>query len=88
MIVDDITVPRIGGTCRRITFDNGYTASVICHAGSYGGDQGLFELAVMVDGNLVYDTPITGDVIGWLKEKQLPALLAQIEALPPRSGRS
>ena len=48
-------------------FDNGYGASVVRGPYTYGGDSGLFELAVIkFDGNrhdLVYDTPITNDVL-------------------------
>ena len=29
------------------TFNNGYGASVICNQSSYGGDNGLFEIAVL-----------------------------------------
>ena len=28
-------------------FDNGYGASVVCHSGSYGGNKGLYEIAVL-----------------------------------------
>ena len=50
-------------------FDNGYGASVVRHRGSYGFDEGLYELAVArfdeFDGyEFVYDIPITGDVLG------------------------
>ena len=68
-------------------FSNGFGASVVCHEYSYGGDEGLFELAVIeFDGDnkwyLTYDTPITGDVIGHLTPDEVEDLLAQIEALP------
>lgn len=37
--------PILGGVRYRFKFDNGYGASVICHMGSYGGKDGLWELA-------------------------------------------
>lgn len=36
-----------GGIVCRYCFDNGYGASVIQHRYSYGGPQGLWELAVL-----------------------------------------
>lgn len=65
-------------------FANGYAASVVCGPWTYGGEKGLFELAVMHDGKLDYTTPITNDVIGHLTEAQVEELLAQIEALPAK----
>lgn len=52
-------------------FSNGYGVSVIRHEGSYGGRLGLFELAVLRDGNIVYDTPVAGDVLGWLTPEEV-----------------
>ncbi len=68
-------------------FDNGYGASVIRTALSYGGDEGKWEVAVLkkTPGKgwpLCYDTPITSDVIGWLSEEGVDALLVEIEKLP------
>lgn len=72
---------------------NNYGASVVKHSFSYGGDQGLWELAVLKfddDGSedpeqwrfkLNYETPITDDVIGHLTEADVEAILVQIEAL-------
>lgn len=66
-------------------FDNGYGASVVRGPYTYGGDEGLFELGVLkFDGNrsgLVYDTPITNDVLGWLTGDQVLDRLNQIKAL-------
>lgn len=70
-------------------FGNGYGASVVRGQYSYGGDQGLFELAVLKfkgEGDsfdLCYDTPLTDDVIGYLTEADVDDLLTKIEALPP-----
>jgi hypothetical protein len=52
---------------------------------SYGGKDGLFELAVVHGGSLCYDTPITSDVKGYLSAKEVQEILLQIEALPPRA---
>ena len=48
-----------------INFDNGYGASVIKSPYSYGGNQDLYELAVIKDDAICYDTPITDDVLGY-----------------------
>lgn len=54
-------------------FDNKYGASVIKCDYSYGGKEGLFELAVLYDNDLCYSTPITDD--------EVSALLDRIEQL-------
>lgn len=66
----------------RHDFANGYGASVIISPYSYGGDKGLYELAVFKGGSLCYDTPITSDVEGYLTPDDVTRLLGQIEALP------
>jgi hypothetical protein len=72
-----------GGDQWEFSFANGYGASVVRSPMSYGGDAGQWELAVLgTDGHLTYDTPITDDVIGWLLESDVAALLAKIEELP------
>ena len=60
------------GVQHRFKFDNDYGASVIKHDYSYGGKNGLWELAVLdfsIDksGEITYHTPITQDVIGHLE---------------------
>jgi hypothetical protein len=65
-----------------IKFDNGYSASVIRTKGSYGGAAGLYELAVLDStGDMVYDTPITDDVLGYLNEDDVTKALKQIQEL-------
>ena len=72
-----------GGPQWIVTMPNGYGASVVCSAYSYGGDRGLWELAVLgPDGSIDYDTPITADVLGWLAPSDVSDLLAQIATLP------
>lgn len=63
----------------RFKFPNGYGASVIKHYGSYGYEEDLFELAVLKEGKLCYDTEITNDVIGYLKNDEVLELLERIK---------
>lgn len=64
-----------------VQFPNGYGASIIRHDYSYGGPEGLYELAVLKDDSLCYNTPITDDVIGWCDENEITELLLEIQKL-------
>ena len=70
-----------GGVQRLFEFDNGYGASVIRHRGSYGFAQGKWELAVLQDNDITYNTPITDDVIGHLTWSEVQSYLQQIKEL-------
>ena len=89
MIIKDIIIKPVSkdnkGTQIVIFFPNGYGASVIKTPFTYGGDEGLFEIAV-IKGNrdgweLCYDTPITNDVLGYLNSDDINKYLEQIEKL-------
>jgi len=70
------------GVHARITFDNGYGASVVKTPYTYGGDNGKYELAVLgTDGDLTYDTPITEDVLGYLSPTAVTDIMKQIQKL-------
>lgn len=70
------------GTIARINFDNGYGASVVQSPYSYGGNAGLYEIAVLdKEGDITYDTPITDNVVGWLDEDKVTDYLRQIQKL-------
>ena len=62
-------------------FPNGYGASVIKHDFSYGGKDGLWEMAVLKEGELCYNTHITNDVIGYLSDADVKSTLKEIEQL-------
>lgn len=80
-------------------FNNGFGASVIRFSipnfinrkeeiGSYGVNEGLWELAVIKfsgkdtdNFKLCFDTPITSNVIGYLTEKKVIEILNKIEKL-------
>jgi len=66
-------------------FDNGYGVSVISNDLSLGGSLGLFELAVMYNGNIVYDTPITPDVLGYLTFHGVAEIIDRVRDLPERT---
>ena len=70
-----------GGIQKVYEFPNGYGASVIKHKGSYGYSEGLWELAVLNEGELCYDTEITNDVIGYLNDPEVDRLLRKINQL-------
>lgn len=78
--------PFMDGCAMRFTFPNGYTGSVVKHFGSYGGPQGLWEIAVMHNDQIVYDTPITDDVLGWQTDEDVEQVLNQIRELPERAA--
>lgn len=73
------------GVQAKPTFQNGYGASVIRHSSSRGSDRGLYEIAVLHNDRLTYDTPVTDDVLGYLTEADVDRVLGEIEALPPRA---
>jgi len=63
-------------------FDNGYGASVVKHDTSYGGDRGLYEIAVLDSkGDLCYSTPITDDVVGYAGKTTVYETLDRIKSL-------
>jgi hypothetical protein len=73
---------HMGGVWARITFENGYGVSVVKSDYSYGGNKGLYELAVLsTDGNLTYDTPITDDVMGYLSPEDVTNVMSKIQTL-------
>lgn len=71
------------GVQARITFDNGYGVSVVRGQYTYGGKKGLYELAVLdINGQLCHTTPLTDDVIGYLRDIDVTEVMVKIQALP------
>jgi hypothetical protein len=65
-----------------VQFSNGYGASIVQGPHTYGGNNGLYELAVFgKDGSITYDTPITDDVLGYLSEQEVEKTLLDIKNL-------
>jgi hypothetical protein len=65
-----------------VQFPNGYGASIVQGEYTYGGKDGLYEIAVFgKDGHISYSTPITDDVLGYLSEEEVEKTLIDIKNL-------
>jgi len=74
--------PHMNGVAAQIMFENGYGVSVVWHSFSYGGNSGLYELAVLdTDGEITYDTPVTDDVLGHLTPEGVTEKMAFVQVL-------
>lgn len=75
-----------GGQGFVFEFSNGYGASVVCTPFSHGGEEGLWEVAVLLGGALCYTTPVTDDVVGWLSPRGAAQVLDEICRLDAASS--
>jgi len=76
------------GSQRLFRFANGFGASVVKHCYSYGGEEGLYELAVIswdspVSWKIEYDTDVTSNVLGGLALEDVENALRSIMNLDP-----
>lgn len=80
---EESQITAIGNDRWVFQFENGYGASVIRGPYTYGGSEGLFELGVLKDGHLFYDSPITEncDVIGHLTAEEVDELCDRIASI-------
>jgi len=78
-------LPDLAGVYCRIQFDNGFGASIVKHEYSYGGKDGLYEIAVLddIEGGPIYYTSVTNDVLGYLSESDVEIHLNEIKSLDP-----
>ena len=78
-------LPDGSGIYCRIMFENGFGASIVKHQYSYGGKDGLYEIAVLddMDGGPIYYTSVTDDVLGHLSEENVETHLNEIKSLDP-----
>ncbi len=65
-----------------VQYSNGYGASIVQGPHTYGGPNGLYEIAVFgKDGQITYDTSVTNDVLGYLSEQEVEKTLMDIKNL-------
>lgn len=69
------------GTVAAHTFSNGYGASIITGEHAYSNEDAPYELAVLYNNEITYDTELTDDVLGYLTEDEVNEYLLKIEAL-------
>jgi hypothetical protein len=83
-------LPDMSGVYCRIMFENGFGASIVKHKYSYGGDKGLYEIAVLdnIDGGPIYYTSVTDDVLGHLSENDVETHLNEIKNLNPNEAEN
>lgn len=66
-------------------FDNGYGISVITGEDAYSDDKHPYECAIIKGSKenyyMVYDTPITDDVIGFCNKEKVSEIMKQIQEL-------
>jgi hypothetical protein len=66
-------------------FPNGYGVSVVRFPGSYGYEEGLYEVAILKGTEesfeLCYDTPITDDVLGHRDQTDIENIMEEVQAL-------
>ena len=78
--------PNGPGTQAILFFPNGYGVSVIAGSIFYTNCEEPYELAVLLGGekkpSLTYATPITNDVIGYLTEEKVTAIMKDVQNLP------
>ena len=68
------------GVIAREEFDNGFAVTVVKGPHTYGGDKGLYELAVWKDGEIHYDNDVAkGDVVGYLREEDVTDAMLVIQ---------
>jgi hypothetical protein len=80
-------LPDFSGIYCRIQFDNGFGASIVKHQYSYGGGDGLYEIAVLDSaGEITYTSPITDDVLGYLSEEDVERHVNEIKNLEPNEA--
>ena len=65
-----------------IEYDNGYGNSVLLGSLFYSNGIDTYELAIITSNGIAYDTPITRDVIGRVKAKEVDLLMIATQRLP------
>jgi len=71
--------PDIFDTQARINFENKYGISVI--TGGYGDIHNPYEVAVLYENEITYNTHITDDVIGYQTQESVTEIMKQIQEL-------
>lgn len=63
------------------TFENGYGVSVLFGRCFYSNGKDTYEVAVLFNGDITYNTDITDGVIGHLSEKEVTEVMSKMQLL-------
>jgi hypothetical protein len=74
----------LGGIQYTIKFPNGYGASIVTGSRFFRATPTTFEVAVIHNDDVCYDTGIASDVLGYQTSRDVVNILRRIEALPER----
>ena len=74
-------IKRDGATWATLTFDNGYGISVLLGNMFYSNGIDTYEVAVLYNGGIAYNTDITDDVIGYINEDEVNDVIGKIQAI-------
>jgi hypothetical protein len=73
------TTPDFMGISRaELNFPNGYGISVVTGTNTYS-DAGTYEVGILLNGGLCYDTPLTDDVLGYQSPSDIDTIIAELE---------
>ena len=64
------------------TFDNNYGVSVLFGSCFYSNGIDTYEVAILFDGDIAYNTGITSDVCGHLSEDEVTEIMSMVQSLP------
>ena len=66
----------------KMDFENGYGISVLFGSMFYSNGIDTYEVGILKDGVLCYNTPITNDVIGYVTADEVTDIMRKIQELP------
>ena len=64
-----------------MNFENNYGVSVIFGEIFYSNGIDTYEIGILHDGSLTYDTDITDDVIGYQTENEISEIMEKVQQL-------
>ena len=62
-------------------FTNGYGVSVLCGSCFYSNGKDTYEVAILFDGEIAYNTGITEDVMGHLSKDEVTDVMSKVQLL-------
>lgn len=79
---DLIFVPHAfhtNGKHATLTFENNYGISVITGPRSYTSKKRPYEVAILYNGSITYDTSLTDDVLGYQTKNDIDDIIKEVQ---------